>query len=89
MHICTENTPHPEAGLFRRTRPSPPGGELKDKPLFTVERGAPDATELAALTAVLLARVRAPHTPAAARAGAGPARSPWPRSAFRAPGTWR
>ncbi|MBT2491886.1 acyl-CoA carboxylase subunit epsilon [Streptomyces sp. ISL-96] len=62
---------------------------MNDIPLFTVERGAPDATELAALTAVLLARARAPHTPATARTGTDPGRPPWPHPAFRAPGTWR
>lgn len=53
-----------------------------DETLFRVEAGAPDATELAALTAVLLARAaaREPRTPQAP----APAPARWRRSA-RAP----
>ncbi|MFJ8147824.1 acyl-CoA carboxylase subunit epsilon [Streptomyces sp. NPDC096048] len=54
-------------------------------PLFTVERGTPDATELAALTAVLLTRARLlprPPTPT-------PPRPTWPHPSYRGPGAWR
>ncbi|WP_406095460.1 acyl-CoA carboxylase subunit epsilon [Streptomyces sp. NBC_01013] len=56
-------------------------------PLFTVERGAPDATELAALTAVLLTRARLSHpsipsTPL-------PPRPNWTHPSYRGPGAWR
>jgi len=62
-----------------------------DEALFRVEAGAPDATELAALTAVLLARAaaREPRTPQAP----APAPARWRRSAraprYDLPPSWR
>ncbi|WND36133.1 acyl-CoA carboxylase subunit epsilon [Streptomyces sp. BB1-1-1] len=54
--------------------------------MFTVERGTPDATELAALTAVLLTRARLPHPPPLTPA---PPRPTWPHPSYRLPGAWR
>ncbi|MFC7219646.1 acyl-CoA carboxylase subunit epsilon [Streptomyces polyrhachis] len=56
-------------------------------PLFTVERGTPDATELAALTAVLLTRARRAR-PSTASAPV-PQRPNWPHPSYRGPGAWR
>ncbi|MFC8366185.1 acyl-CoA carboxylase subunit epsilon [Streptomyces griseorubiginosus] len=55
--------------------------------LFTVERGTPDATELAALTAVLLTRARLSHPPTAPPPT--PPRPNWPHPSYRGPGGWR
>ncbi|MFI5872389.1 acyl-CoA carboxylase subunit epsilon [Streptomyces sp. NBC_00377] len=55
-------------------------------PLFTVERGTPDATELAALTAVLLTRARLPHPPTTTRPSPRPN---WPHPSYRGPAAWR
>ena len=52
---------------------SEPGG----RPLFTVVSGHPSAEELAALTAVVAARLAARQRAAAVPAAARPARSAW------------
>ncbi|WP_330265385.1 acyl-CoA carboxylase subunit epsilon [Streptomyces griseorubiginosus] len=54
------------------------------RPLFTVKRGTPDATELAALTAVLLTRARLPHPPTTPTP-----RPTWPAPSYRVPSDWR
>ncbi|MCX4693178.1 acyl-CoA carboxylase epsilon subunit [Streptomyces sp. NBC_01408] len=62
--------------------------EPKDEPLFRVTRGTPGPEELAALTAVLLARgasrAAAPGTAPQARP-----RLPRRRTAWFAPGAWQ
>ncbi|NED12743.1 acyl-CoA carboxylase subunit epsilon [Streptomyces sp. SID9124] len=58
--------------------PTPP------HPLFSVERGTPDATELAALTAVLLTRARPPHPPTPPTP-----RPNWTAPSYRGPAAWR
>jgi hypothetical protein len=52
---------------------SEPGG----RPLFSVVSGHPGAEELAALTAVVAARLAARQRPAAAQPARRPARSAW------------
>ncbi|MGW7103687.1 acyl-CoA carboxylase subunit epsilon [Streptomyces sp. NPDC054838] len=58
-----------------------------------VEKGRPDADELAALTAVVLARAAAYEGQYGGTAGAGPARASWHRPerhrAFGGARTWR
>ncbi|MFH8407195.1 acyl-CoA carboxylase subunit epsilon [Streptomyces sp. NPDC018019] len=55
------------------------------EPLFRIVRGTADAAELAALTAVLMARAtQAPPPPAPA----GPVTA-WRRRAYRPPGSWQ
>ncbi|MFD3875204.1 acyl-CoA carboxylase epsilon subunit [Streptomyces sp. NPDC058623] len=68
------------------------GPEDKDAPLFRVTRGAPGPEELAALTAVLLARAAAPGAdPSAAPAAVASVRPrpPRRRTGYVAPGAWR
>ncbi|MFE0802412.1 acyl-CoA carboxylase subunit epsilon [Streptomyces sp. NPDC058812] len=69
--------------------PKTPTPNPNPNPVFTVERGTPDATELAALTAVLLTRARLlPHPPIPTPAPT-PSRPTWPHPSYRVPGTWR
>ncbi|WP_327364913.1 acyl-CoA carboxylase subunit epsilon [Streptomyces sp. NBC_01296] len=60
-------------------------------PLLRVEKGNPEAEELAAITAVLLARTAPqPGAPAARSAGSTAGRRrPQPMPAFRAPHSWQ
>ena len=71
-------------------------GEPGESPLFAVVSGHPDAEDLAALTAVLAARLAARQRAAVAQAPARPARSAWldraalTRAPLRpGPGAWR
>jgi hypothetical protein len=52
-------------------------GEPGDGPMLSVVSGHPSAEELAALTAVVAARLAARQRAAAAQASAGPGRSAW------------
>jgi len=70
--------------------------EPGESPLFSVVSGHPDAGELAALTAVLAARLATRQQAVAAQAAARPARSAWldraalTRAPLRpGPGAWR
>jgi Acyl-CoA carboxylase epsilon subunit len=70
--------------------------EPGESPLFSVVSGHPDAADLAALTAVLTARLAAHQRTAAAQAAARTARSAWldraalTRTPLRpGPGAWR
>jgi hypothetical protein len=70
--------------------------EPGERPLFSVLSGRPSAEELAALTAVVAAKLAARQRAAAAQATAGPARSAWldraalTRAPLRpGPGAWR
>ncbi|MFG2877394.1 acyl-CoA carboxylase subunit epsilon [Streptomyces sp. NPDC048337] len=67
--------------------PAPDPAVNSTEPLISVLRGTPDPAELAALTAVLLSRLReakaAPAEPAPA-----PARAPWSRPAFHSAASW-
>jgi hypothetical protein len=70
--------------------------EPGERPLFSVLSGRPSAEELAALTAVVAAKLAARQRAAAAQAAAGPARSAWldraalTRAPLRpGPGAWR
>ncbi|GAA3248376.1 hypothetical protein Slala03_68670 [Streptomyces lavendulae subsp. lavendulae] len=61
--------------------------------LIRVVKGRPDAAELAALTAVVLARAAAHEGRHAGTAGSGPAQAGWQRPerlrGFLGPRTWR
>jgi len=70
--------------------------EPGERPLFSVLSGRPSAEELAALTAVVAAKLAARQRAAAAQEAAGPARSAWldraalTRAPLRpGPGAWR
>ncbi|MFD5418029.1 acyl-CoA carboxylase epsilon subunit [Streptomyces sp. NPDC127069] len=64
------------------------GHTERGAPLFRVVRGEPGPEELAALTAVLLARTAGPAEPAPATSAPG-RRGPRRRGRYTAPGAWR
>ncbi|MFE9564813.1 acyl-CoA carboxylase subunit epsilon [Streptomyces sp. NPDC006487] len=58
-------------------------------PLISILRGTPDPAELAALTAVLLSRLRENGSGNGSdRAEPAPARAPWSRPAFHSARSW-
>ncbi|KJY31174.1 MULTISPECIES: acyl-CoA carboxylase epsilon subunit [Streptomyces] len=65
------------------------GHTERGAPLFRVVRGEPGPEELAALTAVLLARTAGPAAEPAPATSAPGRRGPRRRGRYTAPGAWR
>ncbi|WP_327257995.1 acyl-CoA carboxylase subunit epsilon [Streptomyces sp. NBC_01244] len=80
-----------EAPARGPARAAAPAAVNSIDPLISILRGTPDPAELAALTAVLLSRLRENGSGTGADRAEpepAPARAPWSRPAFHSAGSW-